>query len=87
MAMLPPIVDELKILETEGIVAYDAHLKQEVLLVAPVLCITADNPRSSEIMNHLGPSSKMFCRMCMVMVFLIILLQHLTIVFTRLTGM
>ena len=65
----PSIVDELKILETEGIVAYDAHLNEEVLLVSPVLCITADNPRSSEIMNHLGPSSRMFCRMCMVMVF------------------
>lgn len=65
MEMLPPIVDELQILEKEGIVAYDAHLDQEVL-VAPVLCVIADNPRSSEIMNHLGPSSKMFCRMCIV---------------------
>ena len=65
--MLPPVVDELKTLETEGIAAYDAHLQQEVLLVAPII---ADNPRSSEIMNHLGPSSKTFCRMCMVMVFL-----------------
>ena len=76
MEMLPPIVDELKILETEGIVAYDAYLKQEVFLVAPVLCILADNPRSSEVMNHLGPSSRMFCRMCMVSVSIIIVLYH-----------
>ena len=73
MEMLPPIVDELQILETEGIVAYDAYLKQEVLLVAPVLCILADNPRSSDVMNHLGPS---FCRMCMVSVSIIIVLYH-----------
>ena len=71
MEMLPHIVDELKILETEEISAYDAHLKQEVLLVVPVLCIIADNPRSSEIMNHLGPSSRMFCRMCMVILIIV----------------
>jgi len=47
-------VEELLSLEKEGIVAYDAFLSKEVLLVAPVLFITCDNPRASEIMNNLG---------------------------------
>ena len=64
--MAPPIVDELKKLEVDGVEGYDAHLQTTVLVVAPVICIICDNPRASEVTNHLGPSSKMFCRMCMV---------------------
>ena len=32
-----PIVEELKVLESEGMVAYDASLHAEVLVLAPVL--------------------------------------------------
>ena len=52
-------------LEKEGTIAYDAFLNTEVLLVAPVLCITCDNPRASEVTNNLGPASKKFCRICL----------------------
>ena len=48
----PPIVEDLFRLETEGIVTYDAHLREDVLAVAPVLCVLCDNPRASEINNH-----------------------------------
>ncbi len=41
-------------------------LDQSVLVVSPLMCILADNPRASEILNHLGPSARRFCRMCMV---------------------
>ena len=61
-----PIVDELNMLEKDGILLYDVLLQKEVLAVAPVMCVTGDNPRASEITNHIGPGSKMFCRMCMV---------------------
>lgn len=64
--MARPIVEELKELEFHGLAAYDAYLKTTVLVVAPVICIICDNPRASEVTNHLGPSSKRFCRMCMV---------------------
>ena len=64
--MAPPIVDELKLLETDGIVAFDAFLQVKVLVVAPVMCVICDNPRASEVTNTLGPSSGMFCRICMV---------------------
>lgn len=64
--MASPIVEELKQLECDGVEAYDAHLKTKVLVVAPVMCIICDNPRASEVTNNLAPSSKMFCRMCMV---------------------
>ena len=64
--MTPPIVEELKSLEEEGVMAFDAFLQTMVLVVAPVICITCDNPRASEVTNNLGPSSKMFCRICMV---------------------
>ena len=60
--MTPPIVAELKTLESEGIVCFDAHLQKEVLVVAPVLCILCDNPRASEVTNTLGPGSRLFCR-------------------------
>ena len=61
-----PIVEELKVLESEGMVAYDTSLHAEVLVLAPVLCFTSDNPRASEITNNLGPGSRKFCRMCLV---------------------
>lgn len=61
-----PIVDELNMLENDGILLYDALLQKEVLAVAPVMCVIGDNPRASEITNHIGPGSKMFCRICMV---------------------
>lgn len=64
--MAEPIAAELTKLEVEGIVAYDAHLKQQVLVVAPVLCAICDNPRASEMVNHLGGAALCFCRMCEV---------------------
>ena len=67
--MAPPIVEELKQLEFDGIEAYDSYLQTTVLVVVPVICIICDNPRASEVTNHLGPSAKMFCRMCMVFLY------------------
>ena len=64
--MTPPIVDELKLLETDGIVAFDAFLQVKVLVVAPIMCVICDNPRASEVTNTLGLSSRMFYRICMV---------------------
>ena len=65
--MAPPIVEELKELESEGIEMFDAYLQTKVLVVAPVLCVICDNPRASEVTNTLGPGSRMFCRICMVL--------------------
>ena len=64
--MVPPIVEELKLLENEGVETFDVALQKQVLVVAPVLCVICDNPRASEVTNNLGPSSKKFCRICMV---------------------
>ena len=61
-----PMVEELNALETHGMIAYDAFLSCEALIIAPVLCVICDNPRASEITNTLGAGSIMFCRMCMV---------------------
>lgn len=63
MEMVEPIVADLLRLE-EGVVMFDATLKQSVLVVAPVLCVIADNPRASDITNHIGNSGNRFCRMC-----------------------
>ena len=62
--MAKPIVTDLQVLEQEGLITYDAHLKQEVLIVAPVICLLADNPRASELTNHLGSSARKYCRIC-----------------------
>lgn len=66
--MAEPVVVDLLTLENKGITVFDAALKCEVLLVAPVMGILADNPRHSEIMSHSGPSAKKYCRICMVCV-------------------
>lgn len=63
--MVPPIVEDLQDLE-KGILIYDAYLGQEVYVLAPVLCIQSDNPRSSELLNHQGATANLYCRMCTV---------------------
>lgn len=63
--MSEAVVTELTMLEQE-IEAYDTFLKQEVIVVAPLLCILADNPCASELLNHLGGAAKKYCRICMV---------------------
>ena len=68
LEMTEPIARELIQLEIEGLEAYDAHLHQPVLVVAPVLCAICDNPRASEMLNHMGGTALKFCRMCMVRV-------------------
>ena len=51
--------------EKNGIEVYDAFLNEEVIAVAPLMCILADNPRASELLN-LGSTARRYCRMCMV---------------------
>ena len=63
--MAAPIIQELLELE-KGVKMFDAHLHKEVLVVAPVLAILADNPCHAELANHCGTSAKKHCRMCMV---------------------
>ena len=70
--MAGPLVHELNNLEREGVRVYDAYLRQEVLVTAPVLCIICDNYRAAEITNSLGPSSRMFCRICMVIIYSVV---------------
>ena len=64
--MAGPLAQELCDLERDGIEACDVLLGQPVLVVAPLMCILADNPRASELVNHLGSSARKYCRMCMV---------------------
>ena len=61
--MIPALVDDLLKLEREGIEVYDGHLERNILLISPAICLLADNPRASELTNHLGAS---YCRMFMV---------------------
>ena len=63
--MIDPIVDDLKQLE-KGIAMYDSFLQKEVLVIAPVLCMLADNVRASELNNHMGHSANKYCRVCQV---------------------
>ncbi|XP_077869315.1 uncharacterized protein LOC144360418, partial [Saccoglossus kowalevskii] len=60
-----PLVSELKILERSGVVMYDAYLKEEVLVLSPVILIKADK-RQSELVNHLGACATKFCQKCTV---------------------
>lgn len=63
--MAVPIVKDLIELE-KGVKMFDAHLEQEVYVCAPVMCALADNPRSSELLNHQGGTANLYCRKCTV---------------------
>ena len=66
MDMCDAIAPELIHLEKEGIEAYDAQQKQNVVVISPLMCIVADNPRASEVLNHLGGAARRYCRICIV---------------------
>ena len=63
--MASPIVKDLIELE-KGVLLYDAYLDQQICVVAPVMCIQSDNPRSAELLNHQGGAANLYCRMCTV---------------------
>ena len=72
MTLAEPIVNSMLKLE-EGLPMYDAALQEEVLVVAPLFLIIADNPMASELCSHQGSKANKFCRMCMVKIMLLIL--------------
>ena len=37
-----------------------------LVVVSPVISILADNPRASELLNHVGSSGRKYCQMCMI---------------------
>ena len=80
LEMAEPIVDDLVQLESEGIEVYDAHLKQQVRLFAPVIVILCDNGRATQLLNLCGASARKYCRMCEVNVMICNL--HLVILTT-----
>ena len=52
-------VKDLLRLEADGIITYDAHLQQDVLVVAPILCALCDNSHAYELLfNHQGRTRK-----------------------------
>ena len=63
LEMVEPLVKEYVNLEKNGLVTYDAHRGKTVLVIAPLIC---DNPRASELLNHLGATARHYCRICMV---------------------
>lgn len=65
LEMAKPIVDDLMELE-RGVVMFDSFTQQDVVVVAPVLCVLADNPRAAELTNHMGSTANKFCRICHV---------------------
>ncbi|KAL5459987.1 hypothetical protein EMCRGX_G033391 [Ephydatia muelleri] len=63
--MAVPLVQEFTALENEGIIAYDAFLQRNIIVVAPILNITCDNPRGAEVCSHLGATTSKYYRICM----------------------
>ena len=66
LEMAEPITNELIHLEREGTEVYDGHLQCNVLVVAPILCAICDNPRASEMVNHMKGAAIKLCRICNV---------------------
>lgn len=75
LELAEPLVDNLLKLE-EGVIMYDALLEEEVLVIAPVILIIADNPMSSDICNHQGSTARRYCRMCLVSIMYAFSLQY-----------
>ena len=65
LEMACPIVEDLLKLE-KGVFMYDAYFHQEVLVIAPLLALLADNPMASVLVNHLTGNPHRFCRICKV---------------------
>ena len=65
MDMCDAIAPELIQLE-EGIEAYHAYHGQLVIILSPLMCIVADNPRASELLNHLGAAARRYYQICIV---------------------
>ncbi|KAI9492237.1 hypothetical protein BDB00DRAFT_729989, partial [Zychaea mexicana] len=63
LEMLPFIVEDLCELE-KGVVMFDAASNQDVLVVAPLCFISADNPRHAELVCSKGLASTFPCRKC-----------------------
>lgn len=66
LEMAEPISEELISLESAGITVYDGFYRMEIIILSPVICAICDNPRASELCNHLGSTAKKFCRICLV---------------------
>ena len=64
--MAEPLAKELLELEENEITTFDAFFNEEVLVVTPIICLICDNPRASELVNHLGVSATCYCRLCLV---------------------
>lgn len=62
--MAEPIVQQLQMAE-EGFESYDYFLDRTVYVTVPILVVTADNVRHSELLNHMGSKANKFCQMCM----------------------
>ena len=75
--MIDPVIPDLVQLETVGMTTYDAHMHQQVLVVAPILLSMHNNPRASEILNHLGSAANLYCRVCMVSINMQVKLQSI----------
>ena len=64
LEMSEPIATEVTQLEIDGLEAYDAYLKQSVLVIAPAISGICGNLIASEMVNHLGGTALRFCRIC-----------------------
>ncbi|KAG8692786.1 hypothetical protein FRC08_009539 [Ceratobasidium sp. 394] len=66
LEMLHELVKELSEARTNGVVAYDCELGEEVVAIPWVYAMQGDNPMQSELCSHIGMTGKFFCRVCHV---------------------
>ncbi|KAA1076465.1 hypothetical protein PGT21_007921 [Puccinia graminis f. sp. tritici] len=65
MELAEAIVDDLIELQTEGVVAYDSSISEEVLVTSFLLCFLADTPMHAEITSTVMPANaRSQCRSC-----------------------
>ncbi|KAI8330308.1 hypothetical protein BC941DRAFT_182146 [Chlamydoabsidia padenii] len=63
MDMVPRIAEDLKMLEN-GMAMHSAEYNEDLLVISPVVYITADSLRHSELCGLLGLTTLYSCRFC-----------------------
>ncbi|KAI0309567.1 hypothetical protein OF83DRAFT_1296195 [Amylostereum chailletii] len=64
LEMLDGVVEDIELVQENGIFVYDCLYREMVLVITGVLALLGDNPMQSEFSCHVGLRGKFFCQCC-----------------------
>ncbi|KAL9939339.1 hypothetical protein V8E36_002152, partial [Tilletia maclaganii] len=60
------LVQQIKLLHADGVVCWDVHRQESVLIYGHAAAIVSDNPMAAELASNIGIKGKFHCRSCKV---------------------